>query len=92
MRSDSVDAHDQDAPARGRLMQRVSSVLWPAFLVAAIAELGFFAVFDPVDLHAFGAPLEADRRSVYTIGFFFFWVITAAASALTLYLQKSEKT
>jgi hypothetical protein len=71
------------------LMQRLLWVLWPAFLVAAVAELFFFAVFDPADLHLFGAPIEAGRMPVYTLGFFFFWAATAAASALTVFLQRS---
>ncbi len=71
------------------LGQRVLWVLWPAFLVAAVAELIFFALFDPADLHLFGVPLEVERMPVYTIGFFFFWGITSAASALTVFLARS---
>jgi len=69
--------------------QRLLWVLWPAFLVAAVAELLFFAIFDPADLHLFGAPVEIGRMSVYTLGFFFFWGVTSAASALTVFLQRS---
>jgi len=71
------------------LSQRILWVLWPSFLVAAVAELFFFAVIDPQDLHVFGVPLEAARMPVYTAGFFFFWAMTAAASALTAFLQRS---
>lgn len=71
------------------LGQRMLWVLWPAFLVAAVAELVFFALFDPVDLNLFGVPLEVERMPVYTIGFFFFWGMTTAASALTVFLSRS---
>lgn len=71
------------------LGQRILWILWPAFLVASVAELLFFAIFDPSDLHLFGAPVEFDRVPVYTVGFFFFWAITAAASAITVFLQRS---
>jgi len=71
------------------LAQRVLWVLWPAFLVAAVVELLCFAVFDPVDLHVFGVPLNAERMTVYTVGFFFFWGATSAASALTVFMQRS---
>ena len=71
------------------LAQRIVWVLWPAFLVAAVAELLFFAVIDPHDLAVFGVPLDAGRMPVYTIGFFFFWAIASAASALTVFLQRS---
>lgn len=69
--------------------QRLLWVLWPSFLVAAAAELVVFAVFDPRDLHLFGVPIELDRMPAYTIGFFFFWALTSAASALTVFLQRS---
>ena len=36
-------------------------VIWPAFLVAGVAEAIFFTVFDPFDLHFFGATLEMSR-------------------------------
>lgn len=71
------------------LGQRVLWVLWPSFIVAAVAELIFFALFDPADLHLFGVPLDVDRMPVYTIGFFFFWAMTSAASALTVFLARS---
>jgi len=69
--------------------QRILWVLWPSFLVAAVAELLVFAVFDPVDLHLFGVPVAAGRMPVYTFGFFFFWALGASASALTVFLQRS---
>ena len=47
--------------------QRLLWVLWPAFLVAAVAELLFFAAFDPADLHLFGAPVDVARMPVYTL-------------------------
>jgi hypothetical protein len=71
------------------LTQRILWVLWPSFLVAAVAELLVFAVIDPADLHIFGVPVDAGRMPVYTIGFFFFWALGAAAAALTVFLQRS---
>lgn len=71
------------------LAQRILWVLWPSFLVAAVAELLVFAVIDPSDLHLFGVPVDAGRMPVYTIGFFFFWLLGASAAALTVFLQRS---
>ncbi|MGB2816807.1 MAG: hypothetical protein WBA53_05050 [Burkholderiaceae bacterium] len=71
------------------LARRLGWVLWPSFLMACAAELAFFALFDPSDLHLFGVPIEADRMPIYTIGFFAFWVIGAASSALTVFLAQS---
>jgi len=62
-------------------------VVWPAFLVAGIAEAVFFSVFDPFDLHFFGAPLDLSRQAIYTMGFFGFWGIGIAASVLTLFFE-----
>ena len=69
--------------------QRLLWVLWPSFLVASVAELVVFSVFDPSDLHLFGVPVEMARMPAYTVGFFFLWAITVAASALTVFLQRS---
>ncbi len=65
-------------------------VLWSAFLLAAIGEFVFFAVFDPTQLHPFGVPLEVSGQWIYTGMFFFFWGLTAAAAALTMFLQRSR--
>ena len=63
------------------LAQRLGWVLWPSFLVACVAELLFFSLFDPSDLHLFGQPVEADRMLVYTLGFFALWALGAVSSA-----------
>jgi hypothetical protein len=67
--------------------RRILTVLWPSFLVAAIAEMLFFAIFDPHELTLFGEPLAWSRRAVYSVGFFFFWFTCIAASALAVLLQ-----
>lgn len=71
------------------LAHRIMWVLWPSFLVAGAAEILFFSVFDPFDLHFLGAPIELSRTGVYTIGFFAFWALGAASSALTVFLERS---
>jgi hypothetical protein len=66
---------------------RALRVAWPAFLVAGVAEIVFFSVFDPFDLHFFGAPLELTRLEIYTMGFFGFWGLAFAAAAFALWLD-----
>jgi len=62
------------ASIRGRSLMWV---IWPAFLVAGVAE------------HFFGAPLDWSRQAIYTLGFFGFWGLGIASSALTLWLERA---
>jgi len=72
---------------RHQLARRIMWVIWPAFLVAGVAEAIFFTVFDPFELHFFGAPLELSRMAIYSMGFFGFWGLGIAASALTMFFE-----
>ena len=67
-------------------------LLWASFLAACFATLLFFACFDPQLLVDDRAPPGwlADRRAGYTIGFFFFWMMSAIASFLTAYLIETR--
>ena len=71
----------------------VALVLWPSFLAACVASLLFFAAVDPVLLRDAGPRLLADldREAGYALGFIFFWVIGALASALSVYLLRTER-
>lgn len=71
------------------MAHRLMWILWPAFLVAGIADGIIFSLFDPHDMHLFGEPVELSRTAIYSIGFFLFWAFAAASSALTCYLQRS---
>lgn len=74
----------------GQTTRRLMWVIWPAFLVAGIAEIIFFSVFDPFDLHFFGNSLEMSRQGIYTMGFFGFWGLGVASSALTMFLAATS--
>lgn len=77
-----------------RWQEDVAIVLWPSFLVAAVETMAFFATFDPIELYYQAQVLREafEPRAVgYTIGFFFFWSLTASASALTLFLARSGR-
>lgn len=68
-------------------------ILWPAFLVACLATMLFFACFDPLPLLHDTALSSwiTDRRGGYTIGFFFFWIITSLAASLTAWLIATQR-
>jgi hypothetical protein len=70
-------------------LTRLMWIVWPAFLIAGIAETVFFALFDPFDLHLFLAPHEVSREAIYTLGFIGFWAVGIASSALTVLLGRS---
>ena len=69
-------------------VSRMIAVLWAGFLSACLATLLFFAGFDPQQL------FDADpwprwlteRRSGYALGFFFFWMMSTLAGALSAWL------
>jgi hypothetical protein len=73
----------------GSIAQRLMWVIWPAFLMAAVAEAIFFTVFDPFDLHFFGSTLDMSREAIYAMGFFGFWALGIGSSALTVFLERS---
>lgn len=66
-------------------------ILWPAFMVATVAEGAFFSMFDPHELTYNFAHLELPASATYTLGFFFFWFLAAAAGMLTHLLETSPK-
>lgn len=74
-----------------RLKQDVAIVAWPSFLVASVATMICFAFIDPVLVgnDDFPPPAFATRMSGYAIGFFFFWIVAALSSLLTLYLVRT---
>ena len=70
--------------------QAVFTVVWISFLCAAVGTMVFFAVFDPVDLSGvFDEDLEINRDAGYATGFFFFWLLSLACSALTAFLVRT---
>lgn len=64
-------------------------IFWPSFLAAGAATGAFFTLVDPADLVVFGRSVELGRMAVYSIGFFAFWLISAASSALTCFFQRT---
>lgn len=63
-------------------------ILWPSFLMAGVASAFVFALIDPLDIAIFGY-VRPERDVLYAVGFFFFWLIAALSSLLTLYMGPS---
>lgn len=71
---------------------KIYTVLWPAFFAAGVLEMLVFAFVDPSELHwAGGGALEFSRQAIYTIAFFLFWAIVAAAGFTMMYLCRTAQ-
>lgn len=71
------------------MMQRLIHILWPSFLVAGMADIVFTTLFDPLEIMYHGEAVIEQRLAAYTIGFFVFWLLGIASSAMTCYFQRS---
>ncbi|MEQ1804367.1 MAG: hypothetical protein ABL900_03240 [Burkholderiaceae bacterium] len=70
-----------------RFVVRAATVLWPAFVIAGVAEMLLFALVDPQDLHWIGgASIALSRQAIYTLTFLILWGLIGAASSMTLWL------
>lgn len=70
-------------------MQRLIWILWPAFVVAGVAEILFFTMIDPKELYLFGEPVRLSPLATYSIGFLGFWMVCAASNLLTCFMMRS---
>ncbi|MCE7506292.1 hypothetical protein LZG75_08570 [Polynucleobacter sp. IMCC30063] len=65
-------------------------ILWPAFLVAGLAEGLLFSFIRPEDLIFFGHHLTLSDEGIYSLGFFLIWGFCALSSALSIYILPSK--
>jgi hypothetical protein len=73
-----------------RNRQAIAIIVWISFLVAAVGTMLFFAIFDPVELSVLlDENLVIGPEAGYAIGFFFFWTLSAACSAITAWLVRT---
>jgi hypothetical protein len=77
-----------DHPPRP-MAQRIGAILWPSFFAAGVATMVFFAFIDPLALRDISfVDWDIGREFGYTIGFFMFWLATAASSLFTWVLLR----
>lgn len=77
-----------DHPPRP-LAQRVGAIVWPSFFAAGVATMVCFAFVDPLALRDATFPrMPMSRELGYSIGFFMFWLATAASSLFTWILLR----
>ncbi len=74
------------------MLRTALQIGWPAFIAAGVMELLVFAHVDPSDLHTIGGgEITLSRQAVYTIAFFAFWAVIAAACTLCWTLLRREE-
>lgn len=71
-------------------VQQLISIFWPSFIMAGLGSILFFVVIDPMEMVGSSWFANLDRLGVYTVGFLFFWLLTACSCMLTCYFQKPE--
>lgn len=72
-----------------RMTRAILQVLWPAFMMAGVLEIGVFALVDPSELHwPGGAAMALSRQAVYSLAFLAFWGVIAVACAVTALLTQ----
>jgi hypothetical protein len=70
---------------------RALTVLWPAFLMAGVAEMLVFGLVDPDDLRWFGGETIAlSRQAIYTLAFLILWALISTAAAITAWLSAAR--
>jgi len=81
------DTHELGQRARG-----IATVVWSAFLAAALATMLCFAFVDP-EAWRNGEPPGwwGTRLHVYAIGFFFFWLVGLVSAALCWQLSRGAR-
>jgi hypothetical protein len=83
-------ADDQPRPWRRR-QRDAAYVAWASFLMACAATAVFFAMVDPQVLSGTTTPgWEISREAGYAIGFFGFWLLTAATCVFMVWLVRTE--
>ena len=83
------------APEARRVVGRhLGVLLWCSFLAACAATMVAFALVDPDAMRGHGEVPHwwTTRMTVYALGFFFFWIIAALSSALTVYMLRTERS
>ena len=83
---------ESELPRVWRRRQRdIAYVVWISFLTAAVATMVFFATIDPEILSGYNTlGWHISRQTGYALGFFGFWLLTAATSILSIFLVRTE--
>lgn len=85
-----MNATGQPLDHAGARVRRIGAILWPSFFSAGVCTMVFFAFIDPLALRQITFPQWPITRQLgYTLGFFMFWLATAASSLFTWILLRT---
>lgn len=72
-------------------MQKWVSVLWPSFIMSAVATVIVFLFLDPAQLALSGGP-ALTTLGYYSVTFLFLWATTAATTLISYFFQRSPES
>ena len=72
-------------------MKKGILLLWPSFIIAVLATVVFFSIFDPAELTLHGNVLFADKLTAYSVFMLISWLFGAFNTAIVLLLEKSSR-
>lgn len=75
-------------PMRRSWIQVTSAILWPSFVLAGLATGLVFNFLDPLLIASELGLEDVSAGSMFSLGFFAFWGLTALSSKCTQYLLK----
>jgi hypothetical protein len=72
-------------------MRKGILLFWPSFIIAVLATVVFYSVFDPAELTLHGHPLFADKLTAYSVFMLISWAFGALNTSIVLLLEKSAR-
>ncbi|BEV71271.1 MULTISPECIES: hypothetical protein [unclassified Paludibacterium] len=72
-------------------MRKTILLFWPSFIIACLASVTFFALFDPYELKLHGTQLFSDKRAAYTFFLLAAWAFGALNTAVVFLLEKNAR-
>lgn len=71
-------------------MRKAILLFWPSFVIAGLATIGFFAVFDPHELTRHGVRLFEDKLAAYSVFMIISWAFGALNTVIVIFLNKTS--
>ncbi|MDF0606343.1 hypothetical protein HZU77_011875 [Neisseriaceae bacterium TC5R-5] len=72
-------------------MKKSILLFWPSFIIAALATVVFFSIFDPAELSLHGQTLFHDNITAYSTFLLISWVFGALNTSIVLLLSRNAR-